>query len=282
MPNVDLDQVKWIHGARDCSRSTDPLLQVVAFDDDTFVLRQSKCFNFEGNFLYLLFGTERAILFDTGASPGPNAQGQVLPLRRTVDDIIARRNPLPDNLKLIVAHTHSHGDHVYWDREFENRPATLIVGHAVADVMAFFGLPNWPEGEATLDLGGRRLTILPLPGHEAAHIAVFDPRTGILLTGDTLYPGKLTVSDWSAYRQSAARLAAFADQHPVSVVLGNHIEMKKTARELYTVGTTYQPEEHSLPLFTAHIKELSAACEAMVATPHEDVHADFIVGAPEA
>ncbi|MEY2539908.1 MAG: hypothetical protein QOG67_3648 [Verrucomicrobiota bacterium] len=282
MPAINLDQVKWIYGARDCSHSTDPLLQVIAFDEDTSVLRQSKCFNFEGNFMYLLFGTERAVLLDTGASPGPNAHDQVLPLRRAVDDLFAQRNALPENYELIVAHTHSHGDHVYWDSDFESRSRTSIVGHGVPDVMAFFGLPNWPEGEAFLDLGARRLTIFPIPGHEAAHIAVYDQRTEILLTGDSLYPGLLTIRNWAAFRRSAARLAAFSDQHPVSVVLGAHIEMKKIARELYPIGTTYQPEEHSLPLRTTHIKELNAACERMADRPHEDVHDEFVIGEPEA
>jgi len=98
-----------------------------------------------------------------------------------------------------------------------------------------------------------------------------------LLTGDTLYPGLLTVQDWNAYRRSAARLAAFAQQHEVALVVGNHIEMKKAPGELYPIGTTFQPDEHALPLKTAHIEELHAACEAMADSPHRDVHDDFII-----
>jgi hypothetical protein len=87
----------------------------------------------------------------------------------------------------------------------------------------------------------------------------------------------LTVRDWAAYRRSAARLTDFAKQHDVSLVLGNHIEMKKTPRELYPVGTTYQPDEHPLRLSAAHIAELHAACEAMANSPRLDVHDDFII-----
>ena len=123
------------------------------------------------------------------------------------------------------------------------------------------------------------MTIFPLPGHEAAHIAVYDARDRMLLTGDTLYPGLLTVRDWPAFRRSAARLARFAEQHPVSLVLGDHIEMKKAAGELYPIGTRFQPDEHALPLTAAHIREFHAACEAMASSPHDDVHADFIIGA---
>ena len=47
MPVVDLADVRWIHGAADCDRSIDPPIQIVSYDEDTFVLRQSKCVNFE-------------------------------------------------------------------------------------------------------------------------------------------------------------------------------------------------------------------------------------------
>lgn len=280
MAIIQLESVRWIHGALDCVNNQDPVLQVHEHDFDTFIMRESKCFNYEGNFMYLFLGKVRAILFDTGAAHSSRFQGQILPLRKTVDDILQKwaSGDAHRGVDLIVAHTHSHQDHVFWDGEFRNRAGTTIVGHTLADVKSFFGLARWPDGEATLDLGDRSLVIFPLPGHETTHIAVYDKRTEIILTGDTLYPGLLTVRDWAAFRRSAARLAAFAEQHPISMVLGDHIEMKKAARELYPIGTTYQPEEHALPLKAAHISELHTACEAMAKSPHNDIHDDFIIG----
>ena len=88
--STPIKAVRWIHGSEDCAANQDPPLQVHRFDADTFVLRQSMCFSFEAPFMYLLFGAEKAVLFDTGAradlEPGP-----VLPLRRTVEAIIERR-----------------------------------------------------------------------------------------------------------------------------------------------------------------------------------------------
>ena len=100
------------------------------------------------------------------------------------------------------------------------------------------------------------------------------------MTGDALYPGLLTVPvrDWATYRKSAARLAAFARDHEISAVLGNHIEMKMHRGELYEIGTTYQPEERALPLTVSHIQEWHLACEAMGNSPHRDIHDDFIIG----
>jgi hydroxyacylglutathione hydrolase len=275
-----LESVQWIHGAANCATSTEPLIQVHQFDKNTFIMRLSKCFSYEGNFIYLLLGSHRAILLDTGGPPA--TAGMILPIRNTVDTIVQRwRQDRNDgDVDLIVAHTHSHQDHTFWDSQFEGRARTTIVKPALAAVKSFFGLVQWPEGEAALDLGERTITVFPLPGHETSHIAIYDGRTRALLTGDALYPGLLTVQDWPAYRRSAARLASFAEQHEVSLVLGNHIEMKNTPRELYTIGTTFQPHERPLPLTMAHVREWHAACEAMGNSPHRDVHDDFIIDAP--
>jgi glyoxylase-like metal-dependent hydrolase (beta-lactamase superfamily II) len=256
------------------------VIQSHQLDEDTFILRVSKCFSYEGNFLYLMFGRERAILFDTGGQPDDAGSGKKLPVRETVDEIIAQWQQARGVgvIDLIVAHTHSHSDHAFWDGQFVGRPNTTVVKPTLASVTTFFGLTGWPEGQSELKLGGRVLTVLPLPGHENSHIAVHDGRTKAILTGDTLYSGLLTVSDWPSYRRSAARLAEFAGKNEISHVLGCHIEMKKTPRELYPIGSTYQPDEHALSLTVAHIREWHAACEAMGTSPHrDDIHDDFII-----
>jgi len=282
---LPLENVTWIRGAADCAHSTDPLIQVHKYEDDTFVLRVSKCFSYEGNFIYLLIGDSKAVMFDTGGRPDPLTtfnQGKVLPIRQAVDSILSewqtRRGVT--NIDLVVAHSHGHGDHSAWDPQFANRPHTTVVPMSRSGVKGFFGLAQWPDGQASFDLGNRRLTVFPTPGHEQSHIAVYDPRTKWLLTGDMLYAGLLTISDWAAYRASAVRLANFASQHDIAAVLGTHIEMKNQPRQLYDIGTSFQPHEHVLPLTVAHIQELHAACEAMADNPHLDVHDDFIINQP--
>jgi hydroxyacylglutathione hydrolase len=180
-------------------------------------------------------------------------------------------------LELIVAHSHSHADHIFGDTQFHHQPHTRVVPLDVAGIKQFYNLPHWPHGMTTLDLGDRLLTILPIPGHEAAHIAIYDATTQILLTGDTLYPGLLTVEDWPAYHASVSTLAQFASTHPIASILGAHIEMTRTPRQLYPIGTTFQPNEHVLPLDITHLRELHAACEAMGNSSHRDVHNDFII-----
>ena len=143
-------------------------------------------------------------------------------------------------------------------------------------IAQFFGL-SWPTGTASYDLGNRIVDIVPIPGHENAHVAIYDRRTGILLTGDTLYPGRLYVSAQQAYRDSVDRLVAFTATRPVAHVLGAHIEQSRTPFVDYPVGTQYQPDEHALELGRAHLVELQAALLAMPGPIVQTWLRDFII-----
>ncbi|MGC4110139.1 MAG: MBL fold metallo-hydrolase [Nocardioides sp.] len=213
----DLD-VRWIHGSASRKRQTDPEWQVHHYRDDTVILRQSKDANFEAAFVYLLFGAERAILFDTGSTSDDG-------LRREVDTLVA--GWLADHpaasYQLVVAHTHAHGDHIAGDATFADRADTVVVGTTADDVQAFFGFTSWPQQVVDFDLGGRRLEITGIPGHEPASIATYDERSGLLLTGDSVYPGRIYVRDFPAFVDSLQRLVALAETHEVSHVLGCHI-----------------------------------------------------------
>ncbi|WP_067733246.1 MBL fold metallo-hydrolase [Novosphingobium naphthalenivorans] len=259
----------WIDG----TTGSEPETQVQRIDADTFVIRQSVETNFEAPFLYLLFGRDRALLLDTGAGG--------LKIRPTVDRLIdawrARHGGRP--IRLVVAHSHSHGDHHAGDSEFHDRPDTDVVGLAPEQVAAFFGIADWPQDTGHLDLGGRVLDIIPTPGHEPAHVMVYDARTQLLFSGDMLYPGRLYVSldKFGDFRASAARLAAFARTHPIRALLGAHIEMTTTPGQDYPMRAATHPSEHPLPLPPSVIAELHQAVENAGPAPEIDRHADFIV-----
>jgi glyoxylase-like metal-dependent hydrolase (beta-lactamase superfamily II) len=115
----------------------------------------------------------------------------------------------------------------------------------VADVRAFFGISDWPQEAVPLDLGGRVVDVLGIPGHQAASIALHERSTGLLHTGDTVYPGRIYVDDSAALLDSLDRLAALADTGAVSHVLGCHVEMTGRPRRDYALGCRYQPDEPS-------------------------------------
>jgi hydroxyacylglutathione hydrolase len=269
---VDLASVRWIHGSPDCGRSADPPLQVVAADDATFVIRQSKCVDFEAPFLYLLLGTETALLHDTGAT----GEADLFPIRRTVEDLIAGRP-----LRIVVTHSHGHGDHLAGDAQFTHLPPGSIAPTGAHGVAGFFGIDEWPRGEATLDLGDRPIDVLPTPGHLDDHVVLFDRTRGYLLSGDTLLPGTLTVRDWRAYRESTKRLARFAREtgargRPIRSILGAHVEISATG-ELYELGTTYQPDEAPLPLTVDDLFALEEILEEAEGSPRSISGDRFVV-----
>ena len=72
--------VKWAEGAEDCSKSAQPPLQVHRYNEVTFILRENPCATYEAPFIYLLVGSTRALLIDTGDVSDP----QAMPLARTV------------------------------------------------------------------------------------------------------------------------------------------------------------------------------------------------------
>jgi glyoxylase-like metal-dependent hydrolase (beta-lactamase superfamily II) len=276
---ADLSAVRWIHGAADCAASTDPPIQVVALDEDTYVLRQSKCVNYEAPFLYLLFGADTALLHDTGATADPD----LFPLRRTVDGVIAARGPRHGALpRLLVSHSHGHGDHRAADGQFADLPAGSVAATGAEGAAAFFGIADWPDGQATLDLGDRPIVVLPTPGHAPDHVTLLDRSRGLLLSGDALYPGWLFARDWPTFRESTRRIAAVARAEavagrPIRQILGAHIEMSSRPGQLYEYGTTYQPDEAPLPLTVDDLFALEAALDAAGDTSQRIVLDTFAV-----
>ena len=223
--------------------SDEPALQVQRLNDDVFVIRQSLRTNFEGPFLYLIFGRDKAFLLDTGAGG--------LRIRPTIDRIIedwrvANKRP---RLELIVAHSHAHRDHVAGDSEFRDRPSTILVGHSTDEVAKFFQVSGWPDAIGRLDLGGRKLSIIPTPGHQNAHIAVYDHRSRLLLSGDMLYPGRIfvPVNRVEEMRRSVDRVIRFGRSHQVRYVLGAHIEMNRSGVP-YPDRAVAHPNEPALEL----------------------------------
>ncbi|WP_426516149.1 MBL fold metallo-hydrolase [Diaminobutyricibacter sp. McL0618] len=223
-------------------------LEVTRLNASTIQLRQPKAAHWEAPFLFLLFGSERALLLDTGAT----ADTERLPLRETVDELVGewlRSHPRAD-YGLVVAHTHAHGDHIAGDAQFDGRPSTSVVGTTVDDVIAFFGLRDWPGHPVVLSLGDRDIDVIPGPGHEPSAVVFFDRETGTLFTGDTVYPGRLYIRDRAAFRATIDRLIAFRDANAahVTVLRGCHVEMSTTPGVDYPVGTVDQPDEVPLDL----------------------------------
>jgi hydroxyacylglutathione hydrolase len=146
------------------------------------------------NWNYLITGSERALLFDTG--PG----------LRDITPVVASLTDRPVTALL----SHLHFDHIgNFHRFAETALADLSIlracerdGLLYAPEEMFLGsyenmtwVPHairqwWPVGHR-IDLGGTVLEIIATPGHSPESISLFDRERGILLAADFLYLGNL-------------------------------------------------------------------------------------------
>src|SRR6185369_5860839 len=165
---------------------------------------------------------EKALLEDTGAGKSNAAI--------IVGQVVAKWCAIKNrpSIPLIVAHSHSHGDHVAGDPGFKDMPNVTMVPLTVEGTREFYKIDKWPEASGQIDLGDRVLDVVPIPGHDTLSIALYDRQTGVLLSGDSLYPGRLYVRDFPEFVRSTARLADFTRGKIVAHILGTHIEQTTT------------------------------------------------------
>jgi len=246
--------VHWQPGAKDCSATPEKPLQVHAYNLQTFILRQSLCADVEGNLIYLLIGSERALLIDTGAV----ADAEKMPLARLVMELLPARGD--GTLPLLVVHTHHHLDHRAGDPQFQSLPAVEVVPPEENAMRQRLGFTDWPNDVVQVDLGGRTVDVIPTPGHHPTHIGFYDRQTGLLCSGDFLLPGRLVINDLAADRKSARRLVEFFLTRPLTHVLGAHIELDAEGNA-YGMGSQYHPNERRLELSEHDLLALPTALD---------------------
>lgn len=205
---------------------------------------------------YLVVGTEKALLFDTG-----NGLGDI---KAVVDQITA--------LPVTVLASHSHIDHVggHWQFETVLAPDTDFTHHrAKGSDNAFVreeassgalcrALPTGVsednhhirpftpsahiEDGSKIDLGNLSLEVIAIPGHTPDALALLDRENGRLFTGDSYYKGPIWLyapeTDLAAYRTSIARLAALAPD--LKAVHGAHNEPFSDPEELVKVRDGFE------------------------------------------
>src|SRR5690348_2844125 len=103
----------WISGGPNCLEVPD--WQIHEYNPNLYILRESGCTHYEKPFLYLFFGSERALLIDTGAGASDAAA--------VVQKLIGKHG----RITLTVEPTHTHGDHTADDKGFRDAPNTTLV-----------------------------------------------------------------------------------------------------------------------------------------------------------
>ena len=144
---------------------------------------------------FLLTGTERALVIDTGMN-GVDIRGAV-----------SAHTGLP----LTLLNTHADRDHIGSNAEFE-RFCMHPDEEPVYRRSGLGGVIVPVRDGDELDLGGRRLRILHLPGHTPGSIAVLDVKNRVLISGDPIQAhGRIYMfgahRDLAAYIRSLDRLS---------------------------------------------------------------------------
>ncbi len=271
---------RWIHGSVCAAKNTDPRIQVVAYNEDTYILRENPCVNWEAPFTYLLFGNDGALLIDTGATP----EAGYYPLRATVEQIVSRWCGIrrKKNVPLTVVLTS--GEDVAQNQgigQFAGRARTSVTPLELGARMEFHALgSDWKQGVGRIgriDLGGRVVEVIPTSGTHKDGLTFYDSYTCLLFTGDLLYAGRVQIANDRDYVASLERLQQWQQIHPVKWVMGGHIEMMFIPGRGYPRFSNNRPFEHVLELEAGAIDEALEHARGVVGKPAVVFRADFIL-----
>ncbi|UOE94107.1 MBL fold metallo-hydrolase [Alkalihalobacillus sp. LMS39] len=224
---------------------TDSWYEIQQLDSMTYVLHEPNYY--QKNSQYLIIGSERALLLDSGSGRRP-----ILSVVQSIT-----------NKPVVLFNSHTHFDHIGNNQEFAQiAMADLPINRKqmVGDYFApkfrlrltlrqrTFRIHEWIKPYDPIDLGNRKLTVLPLKGHSADHVGLLDEKNGFIFAADALYHGPLLACFPTAnvheYLRSAQLLQHLYDNQRI---YGNH----------YTYKT---------PMDGQHIKQLVELCEQTLDT----------------
>jgi glyoxylase-like metal-dependent hydrolase (beta-lactamase superfamily II) len=246
--------------------------KVYAVADGIFAITEPR--QAEGVNSFLIVGSKRAVLFDSGLGVG------------RIRKVVSKLTPLP----VTVLNSHTHFDHVGGNAEFKD-VRNLDVPYSIASsrgkvdpalaeyarptlaedrvcgalpvgvTSREYKIPTWHiagyiKDDERIDLGNRTVEVLRTPGHTPDSISLLDRDHGFLFTGDTYYSDQIYLwapgTDLAAYTASIDRLVAlrpslqslFPAHGTPTADPERLVELQKTLRDIRagTVESTPTPE----------------------------------------
>ena len=164
--------------------------QVIELLPGIYQLRGEK----PGSHVYLVRGDTKNALIDTGVA------GKFQVLKRRLAELGLRVRDID-----LVILTHEHYDHIGATAFFHH--TAVVAAHRLAanklelqdEFVTFrkyhdqptkpFWVDVWLEDGSMIDLGTYELQVIHTPGHTSGCICLYEPRAGLLFTGDTVFAG---------------------------------------------------------------------------------------------
>lgn len=229
---------------------------VEQIDFDTHIISEYR--HWEETHCYLLEGSKRALLIDTGLG--------ICDISKEIKKLTAKR--------VTAVATHIHWDHIgghkyYPDfyaheaelnwlsgefplsietiREMVIDRCDLPDGYDVNNYKFFQGAPSrvLHDGD-TIDLGNRTVTVLHTPGHSPGHMCFWEAERGYMFTGDLVYKDTLFAyypsTDPQMYLRSLEKIAAlpvgklFPAHHSLDIQPEILLRMRDAFRSLNNEG----------------------------------------------
>lgn len=209
-------------------------MEVIQMSENTWRMEE------DGVRFFLLAGTERALLLDSGMQT------------RNAKEIAEGLTALPVEL----LNTHADPDHIAGNGEFASFYLHPAEASNYYNTQKRTGTFVPVEDGQVIDLGGRRLEVILIPGHTPGSIALLDIEARTLYSGDTVQDG--TVFLFGVQREPHAYLHS----------------LQKLERESGRFDTIY-PSHGTIPVSPALIGQLCEAARSLLAGELTATDAEF-------
>ncbi|MBQ7582060.1 MAG: MBL fold metallo-hydrolase [Lachnospiraceae bacterium] len=154
----------------------------------------------DGVRFFLFCGSEKAALIDSGMNT-PDAKS----IAQSLTD-----------LPLLMINTHADPDHISGNGDFDKVYMSPAEEENYRENGGKGKVIPVSEGDE-IDLGGRRLLIIDIPGHTPGSIALLDRNHRVLVSGDSVQDGRIFMfgkfRDLDLYRKSLVHLKDFEGQY---------------------------------------------------------------------
>ena len=266
---------KWNTGGPKCMEM--PEWQVHEYNPNLYILRQSGCTDAEMPFLYLFFGKDRGLLWDTGSRNGnlaPTLAARGAQLARAQSS----RQHSPHRDALALARRPHLGRRGGSGAQRSRHAHRVCRAHGRRRVAGLRDRPVAHGASARSTSAAACSNIVPIPGHDKYADRALRPAHGHRahrrqpLSRPALHS---RLSRLTRQAPSVSSPSLRASPSPTSSAITS--KQTRTPFKDFPIGSIYHPDEHCLELSFGTLLELEDGLKSMESAPHRMASRDFTI-----